>query len=149
MPLEIDCDEPEFSTCECCGGENVILFRTIHDGKEAKAIYMTTLPSEAGFPVCVLLVIGSLNDAVPGADQFSMVFQIINRQDSYGTSIIDPEDGGWDEIDTATMLTGEEARDRFSKQIFEYSDLIIKHDPVIRAYLDASLTQETSGSTLH
>jgi hypothetical protein len=149
MALEIECEEPEITTCECCGDENVVLFRTIHDGEETKAIYTTTLPSHAGFPVCVLLVIGSLEDGVPATDRFSMTFQIISSEDSYGTSIIEPEDGGWDDIDTATMLTGEEARARFSKQIFEFSDLILDRDPVIRSYLDASPTVATSGPTLH
>lgn len=149
MPLEIDCEEPEFSTCECCGDENVVLFRTIHDGEEAKAIYTTTLPSHAGFPVCILLVIGSLDDGTPPTERFSMAFQIISSQESYGTTIIEPADGGWDDIDTATMLSGEEARARFSKQIFEFSDLILEHDPVIRLYLDACPTVQMSGVTLH
>ena len=149
MPLEIDCEEPEFSTCECCGEENIALVRTIHDGEEAKAIYTTTLPSHAGFPVCILLVVGSLDDGVPATDRFSMAFQIVSTEDGYGTSIIEPEDGGWDDIDTATMLTGEQARARFSKQIFEFSDLILDRDPVIRSYLDACPTVQVSGATLH
>jgi hypothetical protein len=149
VALDIECEEPEITTCECCGHDNLNLFRTIYDGEKAVAIYMASLPSHAGFPVSVFLVIGSFDEEVSTAERFSMAFKMISQSEGYGTSIIEPSDGGWDETEIATMLSQVEARARFSKEIFQFSDLILDHDPVIRSYLDASPTVATSGPTLH
>ncbi|TLX16580.1 hypothetical protein [Rhizobium sp. MHM7A] len=149
MPLEIDCEDPEVRICSCCGHENLSLFRTIHDGENALAVYLVTLPAHAGFPVVVLLTMGRLDDDASPAERFAMAFQIVSQSAGYGTMIIEPSDAGWGESDFATLLSRAEARARFSKEIFAFSDLIIAVDPVIRSYLDASLTHGMSTVTRH
>jgi hypothetical protein len=149
MPLEIDCEEPEVSICECCGHKNLNLFRTIYDGETALAVYLVTLPAHAGFPVEVFLAMGRLDEGASREERFSMAFQMVSKPGGYGTSIIEAADAGWSENDFATMLSQIEARARFSKEIFAFSDLIISNDPVVRSYMDASLTHGMSTVTHH
>jgi hypothetical protein len=149
VTLEIECDEPEVSICECCGEENLNLYRTIYDGDNAIAVYMVTLPSHAGLPVSILLIMGRLDDDASREERFSMTFEIVNMPDQFGTGVTDPSDCGWDETEVATMLSKQEAKSRFSKEIYAFSDLIVGNDPVVRSYLDASLTHGHSPATLH
>lgn len=149
MTLEIECDAPEFSVCECCGHENLNLFRTIHNGEEAVAVYMVTLPAHAGFPVSVLLITGRLDDDASPEERFAMTFQIVRMENQYGTGVTEPADEGWEEVGASTLLSKKEAMARFSKEIFAFSDLIVSNDPMIRSYLESSLTHAQVSINLH
>lgn len=138
--LEIEFDEPELTLCECCGGQNMQLMRTIHDGENAVAMYMATLPNHPGLTVSVLILTGDFDDDAPKESRQAASIRLIKLEEGIGTAVTSPEEDGWNVTELATFLTAEQALSTISKELFEISDMIVAKDDLIMSYLTAPVT---------
>jgi hypothetical protein len=138
--VEIEFDDPLVTICECCGQPSRQLVRSIFDGDEIKAMYMTSLPSHPGQPVSVLMIWGDFAEEAPQSSRFAATFSIFPMKDALGTAVTDPEASGWERSDMATFLSKDEALERFSPEIFALSDMIVTQDKLVVDYLTQPVT---------
>ncbi len=130
--IEIEFDEPEVALCECCGHQNRRLFRTIREGEEIKAVYLTTLPSHSGFPLIFTVVWGNFADDATKDEKLAARFQVVDVGHGYATGIVDADDS-----EIAVGLSKDDAKEKYDKYLYSISDLILQEDKLVLEYLES------------
>jgi len=134
----IEFEEPEFSTCDCCGGTTTSLTRFVTRDEAAFAVYFCRFSDhhEDGY-VSVLAGFGDWSDDADTTQRTAIAFRIWTTDKSYHVGLVDAENDGWKTDYLARKISREDALAHpLRQEVFDLSDHIVDCDGPIIAYLN-------------
>ena len=136
--LKIEFEEPNFSTCECCGGKTTQLTRFVYQDDYAFAIYY--LKFSNNHPDKTISGIISIGDW--GSDELpkyrkAFPFIIWTNETNYQVSLINKAESPWQsEILGDILDRNESLKHDWIKDVFHTTDHIVTEDILAIEYLN-------------
>ncbi len=140
-PFEIETHPAKTSKCDCCDKLNHSLLRFVTRDGDAHAIYRALMSSHYGLPVHVMATFGEFGDDSCEDDRFSVALSIWEDTDNICTTVHNPADSPWYDID-GRKLSKEDALRFMKASNFELSTLIARFDPHVAAYFQGQEYKE-------
>lgn len=141
--LEIEIEEPEISSCDCCGGSTTRLTRFVNQDGEAHAIYYAAFSNN--HPEKGLFGVVSLGewweDEIPDA-RVAFAFEMWMDDENFNVGIVDATESLWSDVDIiGKKLDREEAlAHHWLSEVFHITDHMTDDDPDIRAFFNIETT---------
>lgn len=137
---QIEFDDPEHSTCDCCGKKTTRLTRFVRRDGNAFAVYFVMFTDgHEDSAASVMVGIGDWDDdAVPEDARVAFTYRIWLADDSYQLSVIDPDDSPWDTEYLGRRLPRDEALHHdLLQEVFDLSDHMVRCDQPLIEHLNA------------
>ncbi|OQW78293.1 MAG: hypothetical protein BVN33_00030 [Proteobacteria bacterium ST_bin13] len=132
---EIEFEQPDYFSCECCGARSTKLTRFVHRQGSAFAVYFANFSDSAHCDyVSVLVGFGPWGEDSPPDQRTAFALRIWTKGDRFQVGLVDPDQDGWETEFLGRKLSRDEALVHALKQeAFDLSDHIVECDePVIR-----------------
>lgn len=137
MRDRIEFEEPDLSTCECCGGITTRLTRFVTREGNAFAVYFARYSNNHPERyVSVLVGFGDWSEDAPPENRTAIAFRVWTNETNYQVGIVDAEDD-WETVLLGVKLSRDQALASSLKQeVFDLSDHIVECDLPIIDYLN-------------
>ena len=136
--IEIEFEEPNRFSCECCGNESVSLTRFVYKDGDAHGVYYArfTIGHEDKV-VYGLISLGEWGEGSEPKDRRAFPFRIWTKGENYQVGLTNKEDSPWSHADfLGKMLDREEAlKHPWIKEVFHITDHMVSDDALIVDYL--------------
>jgi len=97
-PFEVELYPAKTKKCDCCNNLNRSLIRFVTRDGEPHTVYYALMSSHFDLPVHVLATFGDFSgDDVE--NRFSVAFDLWTKDDDICTSVIEPDDSPWNDIE--------------------------------------------------
>jgi hypothetical protein len=132
--IEIEFNEPNIKTCECCGQEIVTLTRFVHKDDYAFAVYYISFTRGHSPKVAYGLIgLGQWGDDAEPKDRIAFPFRIWTNESHYQVGLLDSDDSTWNHITfLGRLLDRDEAlKHEWVKDVFHITDHIVAEDKIV------------------
>ena len=136
MTLEIECEPPTVSTCECCGVDTTRLTRYVYEDGAAYAVYYACLSNHDPGEVKAAVSVGVWWDGGTPADRTAFALRLWQNDEEFGVTVDDAIHSPWRSVDLlGRMLDRAEALTHPRlKDVFHITDHIFEDDPDVKAF---------------
>ncbi len=135
--LEIEFEEPNTFTCDCCGGTTTKLTRFVYQDNDAFAVYyalFTDLHIDNG--VMGIVSLGDWGEDEVPPSRVAFAFRLWETEDNFNVTITDAAQSEWNDAEIlGRMLSREEAlAHSWIQDVFHITDHMTDEDPAIREF---------------
>lgn len=143
--IEIECEAPKRSTCDCCGNVTMRLTRFVYRDKNAYAVYYAQYT--AGHDkkqVSALIGLGEWGEGSSPAERVAFPLQIWTGDHDFKVGLVDAEDSPWSQVtflgkilDRAVAL-----KHPWIGEVFHITDHMVTDDKEIARYFNAEANHQ-------
>jgi len=140
--LTFEFQEPNSSTCECCGGVTQSLTRFVYEDGDACAIYYARFGiGHEPRVVDAVVSIGGWGEGTGPWDRVAFPFQLRAADTEFEVGLTDAAESPWAGVELlGRMLDRAEALDHDRLQdVFHISDHMVRDDAPLRDYLNGTV----------
>ncbi|MAU01635.1 MAG: hypothetical protein CL608_31240 [Anaerolineaceae bacterium] len=141
--LSLEFEEPQYSTCECCGNKTTKLVRYVLQNDNPFALYMATYAEGHERKLVELIVgLGSWNEDSSPSERTAFTLQIWENRDEWAVSLTNADDSTWGHVTfLGQVLDREEALQHpWINDVYKITDHILSEDKAIIEYFTARST---------
>ena len=136
--IEIECEEPTFMKCECCGEQSTQLTRFVYQDGDAYAVYYAALQHGEPEPLVKMAVsLGDWGENAQPSERLAFALRLWAVGERAQVSITDAAESPWKDVALlGRFLDRSEALAHpWVKEVFHITDHVVVQDAVVRSYL--------------
>jgi hypothetical protein len=140
--LTFECEDPNRSRCDCCGGVTVSLTRFVYEDGDAYAIYYARFGEQHDPRVVEAVVsVGEWGEGTGPWDRVAFPLRLRAAETEYQVTVVNAAESPWHGVDLlGRMLDREEAlaHERLA-EVFHLTDHMVVDDHAIREHLNGDV----------
>lgn len=140
--LSLECEEPQYSFCECCGNKTTKLVRYVLQDNNPFALYMATYTEGHDRKLVELIVgLGSWSEDSTPAERTAFTFQIWENSDEWAVTLTNAQDSSWEHVTFLGQILNREAalQHPWVQDVYKITDRVLSEDrPIIEYFTPRS-----------
>lgn len=136
----LEFEEPQYSSCECCGNKTTKLVRYVLQNDIPFALYMAAYTEGHEDKIVELIVgLGSWNDDSLPTERTAFTLWIRENNDAWAITLTHKEDSTWRNVTFLGQVLGREEalQHPWINDVYEITDHILSEDKKIIEYFNS------------